>query len=110
MALVEIGTISCWERLLGPWLTSDWLGSQRRAPQFCHRASGPAEFPDFELFLLDSLRQFDAADRHGRVAEPFESKRWSDALFDSTVILFHQIVQVLAAAHAHALRQLAAVF
>jgi len=38
------------------------LRGQRRAPDFRQRRAPPAQLADFELPLLDLLREFDAAD------------------------------------------------
>ena len=41
--------------------------------------------------LLNLLYKLDAADRHGRVIEPFESEHRSGSLFDSPVVLLNHI-------------------
>ena len=55
--------------------------------------------------LLNLLYQLDAADRHCRVIEPFESKHRSGPLFDAPMVLLDHIVEVLARPHSDPSRQ-----
>src|SRR5450432_294865 len=86
------------DRLSSAWLKRCELGSrcQCRVPQFRHRRIAPAEFARLELPLLDLLCQLDARDRYYRVIELLESQHRPDPLLHSPMVLFHQIVQVLA--------------
>src|ERR1700676_1368470 len=81
-----------------------------RVPQFRHRRIAPAEFARLELPLLDLLCQLDARDRYYRVIELLESQHRPDPLLHSPMVLFHQIVQVLAGSNLDATRKFAAFF
>jgi hypothetical protein len=54
--------------------------------------------------FLDFLRQFDAADRHGRRLESLESQHRPDPLLYSPMILLDHVVQVFAGSHLYAAR------
>src|ERR1700694_1366799 len=79
-------------------------------PQFRHRRIAPAEFARLDLPLLDLLCQLDARDRYYRVIELLESQHRPDPLLHSPMVLFHQIVQVLAVSNLDATRKFAAFF
>jgi hypothetical protein len=64
--------------------------------QFRHRRFPFPELPCLELTLFDLLRQLDSANGDCRVVESFESQHRPNPLFDSAVVLFDEIVQVLA--------------
>jgi hypothetical protein len=55
--------------------------------------------------LLNLLYKLDAADRHGRVIQPFESEHRSGSLFDSPMVLLNHIVEILARPHSDTPRQ-----
>ena len=80
----------------------DWvlfvLCSQRRSPDLRSGCRGSAELAGLELLLLDLLREFDAGDHYRRIRESLESQHRADPLFHSSMVLFNQIVQVLAGA------------
>ena len=59
---------------------------------------------EVELLFLDFLRQFDAADRHGRRLEALEPEHRPDPLLYSPVILLDQVVEVFARSHLYAAR------
>src|SRR6516164_1628761 len=81
--------------------------SKRRIPQLRHSRFPVPELPCLELTLLDLLRQLDSANGDGRVVESFESQHRPNPLFDSAVVLFHEIVQVLAGSHLDSAREFA---
>ena len=72
-----------------------------------HRCCPIHELADFELALLDLLRQVDSANGDRRVVESFEPQRRPNPLFDSAVVLFDEIVQVLARSHFYSARKFA---
>src|SRR5215469_10129604 len=79
-------------------------GACRRtsSKKFCTntmRGAAPA------VTLLDLLRQFDSANRDHRVVELFEPHHRPNPLFDSPVVLFDEMVQVLARSHFYSARQ-----
>jgi len=82
---------------------------KRRAPHStvptCLRA--PTELAGVELALLDLLRQLDSAYGDYRVFESFEPQHRSNSLFDSPMVLFNQVVQVLAGSDSHSLGKIA---
>jgi hypothetical protein len=55
--------------------------------------------------LLNLLYKLDAADRHGRVIQPFESEHRSGPLLDSPMVLLNHIVEKLARPHSDTPRQ-----
>src|SRR5207248_6060678 len=59
------------------------------------------ELACLELALLNLLRQLDSTNSDRRVVESFESEHRPNPLFHPTVILFDEIVQVLARSHSH---------
>src|SRR5205814_5821766 len=65
------------------------------------------ELACLELALLNLLRQLDSTNSDRRVVESFESEHWPNPLFHPTVILFDEIVQVLARSHSHSARKFA---
>src|SRR5438105_15956105 len=65
------------------------------------------ELACLELALLNLLRQLDSTNSDRRVIESFESEHWPNPLFHPTVILFDEIVQVLARSHSHSARKFA---
>src|SRR5215470_14015359 len=73
-----------------------WSSGERCTPLFRHRCCPIPELADFELALLDLLRQLDSANGDRRVVESFEPEHRPDPLFDSPMVLFNEIVQVLA--------------
>jgi hypothetical protein len=80
---------------------------KRRIPQFRHSRFPIPELACLELTLFDLLRQFDSAYSDRRVIEPFESEHRPNPLFDSPVVLFDEIVQVLARSHFYSARKFA---
>jgi hypothetical protein len=58
--------------------------------------------------LLDLLCQLDSTNSDRRVVESFEAEHRSNPLFHPPVVLFDEIVQVLARSHSHSSRQFAA--
>src|SRR5215471_3998689 len=91
-------------RIEGPQRESS---GKRRVPLFRHRRFPFPELACLELTLLDLLRQLDSADGDCRVVEAFESQHRPDPLFDSAVVLFDEIVQVLARSHFYSTRKFA---
>jgi len=81
--------------------------SKRRIPQLRHSRFPVPELPCLELTLLDLLRQLDSANSDCRVVESFESQHRPNPLFDAAVVLFHEIVQVLARSHFYSARKFA---
>jgi hypothetical protein len=69
---------------------------ERRAPRFRHGRSATTELAGLELALLDLFRQLDSANGYRRVVESFEPEHRPNPLFDSPVVLFNEVVQVLA--------------
>src|SRR5215472_11325350 len=55
--------------------------------------------------LLDLLRQLDSADRDPRIVESFEPEHRPDPLFHSPMVLFDQVIQILAGSHLHSPRK-----
>src|SRR6516165_11811578 len=80
---------------------------KRCVPQFRHRRFPFPELPCLELTLLDLLRQLDSANGDCRVVESFESQHRPNPQFESPVVLFDEIVQVLARSHFYSARQFA---
>src|SRR5437868_13229897 len=78
-------------------------------PEFRRSPFPMPELACLELALLNLLRQLDSTNSDRRVVESFESEHWPNPLFHPTVILFDEIVQVLARSHAHSARKLAGV-
>src|SRR5215470_16192966 len=64
-------------------------------------------FDRLELPFLDLLGQLDSRDRYHRVVESLESQHRPDSLFHSPMVLFDQIVQVLARSNLDAARKFA---
>ena len=91
-------------RIEGPQRESS---GKRRIPQFRHSRFPVPELAGLELTLLDLLRQLDSANGDCRVVESFEPQHRSNPLFDSAVVLFDEIVQVLARSHSHSARKFA---
>jgi hypothetical protein len=89
---------------VGEWFR---LGSQGNLPDLRHRCRRSAKPAHLELFLLDLLCQFDAPDHHRCHAQTLQSQHRAKRLFNSSVVLFHEVVQVFAGPYQHALRQLA---
>ena len=54
------------------------------------------ELACLELPFLDLLRQLDSADRDHRIFESFEPEHRADPVFHAPMILFDQVIQVLA--------------
>src|SRR6516165_5423669 len=80
---------------------------KRRVPQFRHRRFPFPELACLELTLLDLLRQLDSANGDCRVVEALEPQHRPNPLFDSAVVLFDEIVQVLARSHFYSTRKFA---
>ena len=80
---------------------------ERRTPQFRDARSPTPELAGFELALLDLLRQLDSANGDRCVVESFETQHRPDPLFDSPVVLFNEVVQVLAGSDSHSLGKFA---
>jgi hypothetical protein len=84
-------------------------GVKRRAPRstvptwslFEFRACG------LELALFDLLRQLDSANGDGCVVESFEPEHRPNPLFDSAVVLFDEMVRVLARSDSHSFGEFA---
>jgi hypothetical protein len=91
-------------RIEGPQRESS---SKRRIPQFGYSRFPIPELPCVELTLLDLLRQLDSANGDCRVVESFESQHRPNPLFDSAVVLFDEIVQILARSHFYSARKFA---
>src|SRR5579864_4785663 len=70
--------------------------ARRRTPQFRHAQLAITELAGLELALLDLLRQLDSANGDRRVVESLEPEHRPSPLFDSPVVLFNQVVQILA--------------
>jgi len=81
--------------------------SKRCAPQFRHRRVPFPELPCLELILLDLLRQLDSANGDCRVVESFQSQHRPKPLCHAPVVLFDQVVQVLARSDQHSLGEFA---
>jgi hypothetical protein len=69
---------------------------ERRPPQFRHAQLAITELAGLGLALLDLLRQFDSANSDRCVVESLEPENRPSPLFDSPVVLFNEVVQVLA--------------
>src|SRR5438270_5152128 len=65
-------------------------------PEFRRSPFPMPELACLELALLNLLRQLDSTNSDRRVVESFESEHRPNPLFHPTVILFDEIVQVLA--------------
>src|SRR5229473_6462202 len=76
---------------------------ERRTPQFRHARLATPELAGFELTLLDLLGQLDSTNGDRRVVESFEPEHRPDPLFDSPVLLFNEVVQVLVGSDSHIL-------
>src|SRR5437763_4012085 len=76
-------------------------------PEFRRSPFPMPELACLELALLNLLRQLDSTNSDRRVVESFESEHWPNPLFHPTVILFDEIVQVLARSHSHSARKFA---
>jgi hypothetical protein len=74
---------------------------ERCPPQFRHGRFSIPELDGLELALLDLLRQFDSTNGDRRVVESFEPEHRPNPLFDSPMVLFDKIVQVLARSDSH---------
>jgi hypothetical protein len=83
---------------------------KRRFPQFRHGRFPIPELACLELTLFDLFRQFDSANSDRGVVESFESEHRPNPLFDSPVVLFDEIVQVLARSHFYSARKFAGLF
>ena len=86
------------------------LRSQGSLPDLRHRRRWSAELADFELALLDLLRQLDAADHDSRGSKALQSEQRTKPLLHSPVILFDGVVQVLAGPLSDSFRQLTVSF
>src|SRR5262245_59887225 len=64
-----------------------------------------AELAGLELVLLDLLREFDAGDHPRRIPESFEPGHRPNPLFHSPMVLFNQVVEVLAGTDRHSSRK-----
>jgi hypothetical protein len=53
------------------------------------------ELPQGELSFANTAEQFDSSDGGCCAIEIFEAEHWSGPGFDTTVILFDQIVQII---------------
>src|SRR5215467_10893270 len=84
-----------------------WSSGERCTPLFRHRCFPIPELADLELALLDLFRQLDSANGDRCVVESFESQHRPNPLFDSAVVLFDEIVQVLARSHFYSARKFA---
>jgi hypothetical protein len=71
-----------------------WSSGERRIPLFRDRCCAIPELADFEMALIDLLRQLDSANGDRCVDESFEPQHRLDPLFHSPVVLFDQVVQV----------------
>jgi hypothetical protein len=80
------------------------LGGEDRCPKFRSGGSLSGQWFEVELLLLDFLRHFDAADRHGRRLESLEPEHRPDPLLYSPVILLDNVVQVFAGSHLYVAR------
>jgi hypothetical protein len=76
-----------------------WSSGKRRFPQFRHGRFPIPELACLEVTLFDLFRQFDSANRDRRVVESFESEHRPNSLFDSPMVRFDEIVQVLTRSH-----------
>src|SRR5437762_11609209 len=76
-------------------------------PEFRRSPFPMPELACLELALLNLLRQLDSTNSDCRVVESFESEHRPNPLFHPTVILFDEIVQVLARSHSHSARKFA---
>src|SRR5580704_1568384 len=74
---------------------------ERRTAHFRHARLATPELAGLELALFDLLRQLDSANGDGCVVESFESEHRLDPLFDSPVVLFDEIVQLLPRSDSH---------
>jgi hypothetical protein len=75
--------------------------SQNSRPTIWGASGSARQLSSLELMFPNLLCKLDAADRdHGRV-EPFESEHRPYPLFDSAMILLHDIIQVLAGSYAN---------
>ena len=61
----------------------------------------PPSLPVLNWPFLDLLRQLDSANGDSRVFESFEPQHRSNSLFDSPVVLFNEVVQVLTRSDSH---------
>src|SRR5580698_6250150 len=68
---------------------------ERCTPQFRHGCSATTKLARLELALLDLFRQLDSTNGDHRVVESFEPQHRPNPLFDSPVVLFDEVVQVL---------------
>ena len=61
----------------------------------------PSTVFEFELPFADSVNQFKACECHGRSDKRLETLQRSALRFDPAMVLFDNVVEVLAGAHAH---------
>src|SRR6266436_4320387 len=80
---------------------------ERRTPQFRHAQLAITELAGLELALLDLLRQLDSANSDRCVVESLEPEHRPSPLFDSPMVLFNEVVQVLAGSNSHSLGKIA---
>ena len=77
------------------------LRSQGGFPDLQHRCRASAEFADFELALLDFLRQLDPTDNPDSGSETLEPQHRTKPLLHPSMMLFDRVIQVLAGPDAH---------
>jgi hypothetical protein len=73
----------------------DGLKGDCRTPRFRRARLAINELDGLELALLDLLRQLDSANGNHCVVESLEPEHRPSPLFDSPVVLFNEVVQVL---------------
>lgn len=70
-------------------------------------AVGSTKFADFVLPFLDLLGQFNPADQDCRSSEALQAEHRTEPLFDSPMVLFDGVIQVIVASDRHSLQQFA---
>jgi len=78
------------------------LRSQSGLPDLRHPCSRSAQ--SHELTRLDPRCQFDPSDDHRGSAEALPPQHGTQPLFPSAMVLLHDVVPILTAAHFHSLR------
>jgi hypothetical protein len=74
-------------------------GSENSRPNVWNSCRSSRQISNLELVFPNPLCKFDAADRYCRCLESFEPEHRPNPLFDSAMILLHDIVQVLAGSY-----------
>jgi Lipocalin-like domain len=85
-----------------PWKESSVAsGGEHSRPDVWSSSGSARQLSRFELMFPDLLRKLDAADRYRRGRKSLEPEHRPYPLFDSAMILLHNIVQVLTGAYSN---------